>query len=105
MCTRTPRAAGSPSSASRARWPERLTQHIRNRGGVGLAEGMAEGAYSTSGEGEPVAAIAGRAPPALEEVYRRHGAPVLGLARRLLLEPALAEDVVQEVFLRLWRQP
>jgi RNA polymerase sigma-70 factor, ECF subfamily len=43
--------------------------------------------------------------PALAEVYRRHAGAVFGLARRLLLDAALAEEVVQEVFLRLWDHP
>jgi RNA polymerase sigma-70 factor (ECF subfamily) len=30
---------------------------------------------------------------------------VFGLARRLLIEPALAEEIVQEIFLRLWNDP
>lgn len=42
---------------------------------------------------------------ALAEAYRRHAGAVFGLARRLLSEPALAEEVVQEVFLRLWNTP
>jgi len=42
---------------------------------------------------------------ALAEAYRRHAGAVFGLARRLLAEPALAEEVVQEVFLRLWNTP
>ncbi len=42
---------------------------------------------------------------ALAEVYRRHGGAVFGLARRLCGDPAEAEDVVQDVFLRLWNQP
>lgn len=42
---------------------------------------------------------------ALAEVYRRHGGPVFGLARRLLNDSSRAEEVVQEVFLRLWRAP
>jgi RNA polymerase sigma-70 factor, ECF subfamily len=42
---------------------------------------------------------------ALEEVYARHGAAVYGLARRVLADNERAEDVVQEVFLRLWNQP
>jgi RNA polymerase sigma-70 factor, ECF subfamily len=42
---------------------------------------------------------------ALAEVYRRHGGAVFGLARRLLSDPALAEEVVQEVFLRIWDRP
>ena len=42
---------------------------------------------------------------ALAEVYRRHAGAVFGLARRLLSERTLAEEVVQEVFLRLWNDP
>jgi RNA polymerase sigma-70 factor (ECF subfamily) len=42
---------------------------------------------------------------ALAEAYRRHAGAVYALARRLLGEPALAEEVVQEVFLRLWNAP
>lgn len=41
----------------------------------------------------------------LAEVYRRHAGAVFGLARRLLVDTALAEEVVQEVFLRLWNNP
>jgi RNA polymerase sigma-70 factor (ECF subfamily) len=52
-----------------------------------------------------VTSIARYSEVALAEVYRRHGLAVYGLARRVLLDAAEAEDVVQEVFLRLWREP
>ena len=42
---------------------------------------------------------------ALSEVYRRHAPATFGLARRIVGDGALAEEVVQEVFLRLWNQP
>ena len=42
---------------------------------------------------------------ALAEAYRRHAGAVFGLARRLLAEASLAEEIVQEVFLRLWNDP
>ncbi len=42
---------------------------------------------------------------ALAEAYRRHAGAVFGLARRLLAEAAMAEEIVQEVFLRLWNSP
>ena len=42
---------------------------------------------------------------ALAEAYRRHGGAVFGLAKRVLQNAAEAEDVTQEVFLRLWNQP
>lgn len=42
---------------------------------------------------------------ALAEAYRRHAGAVFGLARRLLREQGVAEEIVQEVFLRLWNDP
>ncbi|MBW3644281.1 MAG: sigma-70 family RNA polymerase sigma factor [Actinobacteria bacterium] len=42
---------------------------------------------------------------ALAEAYRRHAGAVYALARRLLNDPTLAEEVVQEVFLRIWDSP
>ena len=42
---------------------------------------------------------------ALAEAYRRHAGPVLGLARRVLVDEQSAEDVAQDVFLSLWRYP
>ena len=41
----------------------------------------------------------------LAEAYRRHAGAVFGLSRRLLGNPTMAEEIVQEVFLRLWNQP
>lgn len=42
---------------------------------------------------------------ALAEAYRRHAGAVFALASRVLADRALAEEVVQEVFLRLWDRP
>ena len=42
---------------------------------------------------------------ALAEAYRRHGGAVFALARRVTGDSGDAEDVTQEVFLRLWNQP
>jgi RNA polymerase sigma-70 factor, ECF subfamily len=52
-----------------------------------------------------VLAIARYRNEALAEAYRRHAGPVFGLARRLLNDQARAEEVVQEVFLKLWSAP
>ncbi len=42
---------------------------------------------------------------ALAEAYRRHAGAVFGLAKRLLTDHARAEEIVQEVFVRLWNEP
>jgi RNA polymerase sigma-70 factor (ECF subfamily) len=42
---------------------------------------------------------------ALAEAYRRHAGTVCALAKRLLGNQAQAEEIVQEVFLRLWNAP
>ena len=52
-----------------------------------------------------VVAISRYRQEALAEAYRRHAGAVFGLARRLLNDTTLAEEIVQEVFLRLWDQP
>ena len=52
-----------------------------------------------------VTAIARFSEVALAEVYRRHGGAVFGLAKRVMGNGTEAEDVTQEIFLRLWNQP
>lgn len=42
---------------------------------------------------------------ALAEAYERHGTAVFALSRRLLRSRDLAEEVTQEIFLRLWNRP
>jgi RNA polymerase sigma-70 factor (ECF subfamily) len=52
-----------------------------------------------------VTSVARYSEVALAEAYRRHGGAVFGLAKRVLNNSTDAEDVTQEVFLRLWNQP
>ena len=52
-----------------------------------------------------VTSIARYSEVALAEAYRRHGGAVFGLAKRVLHNATEAEDVTQEVFLRLWNEP
>ena len=60
-------------------------------------------ALSEADDAALVVAISGGQESALAEVYRRHGPAVTGLAKRLLSDSSLAEDVTQEVFVHLWR--
>jgi len=60
---------------------------------------------STASDAALVVSISRYHQEALAEAYRRHGGAVFGLAKRLLGDAAIAEELVQEVFLRLWDQP
>jgi RNA polymerase sigma-70 factor (ECF subfamily) len=60
---------------------------------------------SEASDAQLVTSIGRYSEVALAEVYRRHGGSVYGLARRVLNNATEAEDVTQEVFLRLWNQP
>ena len=44
-------------------------------------------------------------PKRFSAVYDEHHRGVYAAALRILGDPALAQDVVQDVFLRLWRRP
>ena len=60
-------------------------------------------AYRGLQDGQLVALVAERDAGAMEALYDRYGKPAYSLARRILADEALAQDVVQEVFLSLWR--
>jgi RNA polymerase sigma-70 factor (ECF subfamily) len=60
-------------------------------------------AYRGLRDDQLVELVAQRDADALEALYERYGRPAYSLARRILTEETLAQDVVQEVFLSLWR--
>jgi len=66
---------------------------------------MTSDSFDDASDAVLVIAISRYQEQALAEAYRRHAGAVFGLARRLLGNPTLAEEIVQEVFLRLWNQP
>lgn len=57
------------------------------------------------GDAALVVAVGRYRQDALAEAFRRHAGAVTALARRLLGSETLAEEVAQEVFLHLWREP
>ena len=60
---------------------------------------------SNASDSDLIAAIGERDADALAEVYRRHGGAVFGLSKRVLSDDSLAEDISQELFVRLWNEP
>jgi RNA polymerase sigma-70 factor, ECF subfamily len=60
---------------------------------------------TTASDAALVVAIGRWRKGALAEAYRRHAGAVFGLANRVVGDRTLAEEVVQEVFLRLWDTP
>lgn len=68
-------------------------------------EEMSNAILREMGDAALVVAIGRWRQDALAEAFRRHAGAVHGLARRVLGDDSLAEEVVQEIFLRLWNAP
>jgi RNA polymerase sigma-70 factor (ECF subfamily) len=66
---------------------------------------MSDAQRRASADGELARLVADGDRLAVGERYTRHAGPCCGLARRVLADRVLAEEVVQEVFLALWRRP
>jgi RNA polymerase sigma-70 factor (ECF subfamily) len=56
------------------------------------------------GEGDLLARVQRRDPRALAELYDRYGRLVFGLILRMVQDRGIAEDLVQETFLRVWNR-
>lgn len=65
---------------------------------------MARDEISEADDGALAAAITRRDEEAMAEAVRRHRDPVFGFARRLVGDSSRAEEITQEVFLRLWER-
>lgn len=66
---------------------------------------MAESASQIGNEAELLERIAkSRDAVALERIYDRYAGPVYSIILRVTSQNAVAEELTQEVFLRLWRQ-
>jgi len=75
------------------------------RSGARGSATMSDAQRRAASDGDLVRAIGSGDRLGLGELYTRHAGPCFALARRVLSDRVLAEEVVQEVFLRLWRAP
>lgn len=92
-----------PDSASEATPSRRpIRSSLRD---VPTHEASRETPPAAPGDEELMARLAGGEIEALEGLYDRYGALVFSVSLRVLYDRQLAEDVTQEVFLRLWRRP
>lgn len=97
--------ATSAAMRARERWQEPATAAPRDGHAPGtvLPTGSDERMHGTQPDDQLVLLMQERDPHAFELVYERHAAAALGLARRMVREPGLAEDVTQEAFVSVWR--
>ena len=65
---------------------------------------MAKDGLREADDAALVRALADGDEPAMVEVVRRHRQPVVAFARRLVGDPGRADDISQDVFLRLWER-
>jgi RNA polymerase sigma-70 factor, ECF subfamily len=61
--------------------------------------------YADQSDEGLVELLARRDVGALETLYGRHARAVYSLSLKMLADPTSAEEIVQECFLKLWRQP
>lgn len=67
--------------------------------------GSPAGLDASSSDDDVMNAILRSDEAGLAEAFRRYAPAVAGLARRVLDDEALAQDVVQDVFVKLWDEP
>src|ERR1700730_15805289 len=69
-----------------------------------VRDGVSATAIGAAADGDLVAAVgAGDRGEPLRELYRRYASRIFGLGVQLLGDNGLAEELVQETFVRLWR--
>ena len=84
-----------------------MCEHLqmRPRWGVASKSALMTDDLTLMSDAALVVAIGRWRQDALAEAYRRHAGSVFALASRVLVDRSLAEEIVQEVFLRLWDNP
>ena len=70
---------------------------------LAVLQGLAgEGGHGDSGDGALMERLTARDPAALASIYDRYSRMVYSLALRIAGQPSAAEEIVQDVFLKLW---
>jgi RNA polymerase sigma-70 factor (ECF subfamily) len=72
---------------------------------MGLVTRATPSAEDGAADLELVRRVAAGERGALDDLYERFRRPAFALARRVLADDVLAEDVLQDVFLGIWRDP
>ena len=80
-----------------------VLEHRQSEAGGRLC--LTAASMTTATDEQLICALKCRDEDAFAEVFARFGAAVHGIACRVLQDPHLAEDVTQEVFVGLWRDP
>ncbi len=96
MLIATKQAAGGSATA-------RIAPEESSRGSVVDRPFMLRGGW-VAGESDLLRSVQAGDEEAFAELFRRYGPVAYNLAFRLLREQFMAEEVVQEVFLALWRK-
>src|SRR5215207_5125412 len=72
---------------------------------MGIVSPPARRPEDVDGDAEVMRRISAGDRTAVDDLYERFRRPAFSLARRILGDDVLAEDVLQEVFLSVWRDP
>ena len=102
--------AGLDRSESRHGRTPRTARQVGEQAAAASGSGRCSGErpvtdVTTSSDAALVVAIGRYDEAALAELFRRHGRTVLSLATRVLRDASVAEEVMQDVFVRLWHHP
>ncbi len=79
--------------------PGALSLHPTDPGGASIS------AVRDDSDDDLVERLLARDERALQDVIETHGAAVYGMARRILGDSALADEVAQDTFMAVWRRP
>ncbi|HEU0204792.1 MAG TPA: sigma-70 family RNA polymerase sigma factor [Burkholderiaceae bacterium] len=96
-----PMVEGGPAGARSGEPPAEVARQAARDA---AQEAAPQAVQQTAQQAEWLRAIAGRDQRAFEKLYDATLARVFALARRICVDPALAEEVVEDVYVQVWRE-